>query len=123
MDVIIDNRPDATQLQRFVSVVANGYLALTWSTGLEVNTRGFHIWRSVDGERAHASRITPNLIQARGNNSTYRFEDTTAERNVRYFYWLQEVTRDGATIEYGSIEGMLAPWDGYRIYLPHVERR
>ena len=40
------------------------------ATEKECNLFGFHIWRSKDGDRANAVRITPEMILAKGNNES-----------------------------------------------------
>ncbi|MCA9928554.1 MAG: hypothetical protein KC419_08755 [Anaerolineales bacterium] len=74
-------------------------IIITWETASEVNTAGFHLYRSETAADAYG-RITPRLIPAQGsaaNGSQYRYEDTAVTPNHTYFYQLEEVTLNGET--------------------------
>ena len=72
-----------------------------WTTGAELNTFGFAVYRSATGNRSDATPVSTAMIAARGGNNRYEFVDTTAQAGQAYAYWLMEVETTGATIEYG----------------------
>ncbi len=100
---------------------ANG-IVVRWSTSAELNTFGFYLYRSADGQRAHAVRVTADLIPARGRGGSgitdYSWLDTAVQSDTIYSYWLQEVELNGTTNEYGPASAAIAPAQGYRTYLP-----
>lgn len=107
------SQPTAIVLARFV-VDGNRVL---WETSAEIDTYGFHLWRSASGQRADAERITTNLIAARGRQggASYAFVDASAVPNTHYTYWLQEIELDGDAIEYGPARATVG-----RIFVPVV---
>jgi uncharacterized repeat protein (TIGR01451 family) len=111
-------------------------LRIDWVTGSEINTWGFHLWRSAsrlqqsDGNRNEAERITGELVVATGGptlGARYSVVDRTVQPGVRYTYWLQEIELDGTHNEYGPIQGGVGLNGGdlptnssLRIFLPMV---
>ncbi|NJN18056.1 MAG: DUF11 domain-containing protein [Oscillochloris sp.] len=98
---------------------------VAWTTGMELNSAGFHVYRAASTNRAKALRITPQLITARGGASSgasYSFLDSGAAPGVSYYYWLVEIERDGDRTEYGParVGGTLS--DQFRIHLPLLFR-
>ncbi|NNJ10065.1 DUF11 domain-containing protein [Chloroflexales bacterium ZM16-3] len=103
---------------------AKGVLVI-WSTGTELNSRGFHIYRSDTGSRADAVKITPRLILARGDTSTgasYSFLDADALPDVSYSYWLVEQDSGGASSEFGPVSPASLTGGENTVYLPLVIR-
>jgi uncharacterized repeat protein (TIGR01451 family) len=99
-----------------------GAVALSWTTGIELNTAGFVLYRSADGTRASALRITPAAIVAQGSaagGASYRFIDLTVRAGERYSYWLREVEAGGVSSEYGPVSPQPRLNAGsQRVYLP-----
>jgi hypothetical protein len=96
-----------------------------WATSSERDTWGFHVWRSADGTRANAVRVTQQLIIGQGRNggATYQWLDTSAQPNVTYTYWLEEITLNGASHDHGPSNAVrLIVMGANRIYLPLVVR-
>lgn len=88
---------------------------------MEMNLRGFHLWRSSTGQRADAVQITPTLIYSRGSASTgaeYQVVDPHVTNGTTYTYWLQEVETTGAVVDADVTVGQLL----HMIFLPLVER-
>ena len=109
----------------FTATPEGGTIVVRWVTAAEHNTWGFHVYRSADGVRAHANRVTTDLILGRGRSqgASYSWTDTTAQAGVRYTYWLQEVETDGTTNEYGPAKTAAGPnTSGYRVFLPFAQR-
>jgi uncharacterized repeat protein (TIGR01451 family) len=97
--------PTAIVLTEFRLVATSTGWDILWSTGAEVNTRGFLIYRSTAG-RDKAQLLTPLPIPARGSSTSgasYRFSDHTALVGIDYSYWLVEIELDGTFTEYGPL--------------------
>jgi hypothetical protein len=118
-------RPSAIQLGSFAAVPDVGGIRLRWETAAEQNTWGFYLYRSADRTRAHAIRITPQLIAATGGPSggaSYSWLDATAAPNTDYAYWLQEVELGGTVHEYGPATAARPGASASQIFLPLVRR-
>ncbi len=101
-------------------------IMVRWATSAEFNTWGFYLYRSADGDRSHAVRVTPDLIpgQGRGANgmSQYSWLDNTVLSDTIYTYWLQEIELNGTTNEYGPTRVVITPAANHVIYLSLVNR-
>jgi uncharacterized repeat protein (TIGR01451 family) len=117
--------PTAIRLVSFTATPEGAAIVVRWETSAELNTWGFELYRSADGRREHAERVTPQLIlgSGRAQGAAYSWTDTTAEVGVRYSYWLREVEVSGASNEYGPASAARGPAAGsYRLFAPLVRR-
>jgi predicted outer membrane repeat protein len=115
----------AITLARFTAQPGTGGVHLVWETGMELDTWGFHLWRSNDGTRANAIRLTDRLILAEGHRTggaTYRWTDTSAVAATGYSYWLEEVELSGISSSYGPAAWQTTPQQAGRVFLPLVVR-
>lgn len=122
---IVPSSPTAIQLLSFAATRTNGGVAVHWQTAAEVNTLGFHLFRSTTVQRADAERITPTRIVAtgRGTGASYTWLDTTAQTGVAYTYWLQENETDGTANEYGPVRvGGARVQAGNTVFIPMIVR-
>lgn len=113
----------AIELVSFTATRQGERIQVRWVTGAELNTWGFHLYRSADGTRANAVRVTPTLIPGRGRGqetTTYTWTDTAVEAGTSYSYWLQEIELDGDTIEYGPAVTTAPQVTETRVFLPLV---
>ncbi|MCX7789061.1 MAG: DUF11 domain-containing protein, partial [Chloroflexaceae bacterium] len=120
-DVRTFSRLTPVTLKRFTAIQTPSGVQVEWETGVEINTLGFYLYRSSDGTRATAGRVTPSLVAARGSSSggeRYSFLDTAAMPGGAYTYWLVEVERGGQTSEYGP----LTPINPTLVWLPVLRR-
>ena len=81
-------------------------IMLTWETASEVNSLGFHVWRS-DAKDGDYERITTSLIAGQGNSSAgavYSFTDRNYEGNATYYYRIEQVDADGGSEMFSAIE-------------------
>jgi hypothetical protein len=92
----------AIRLDDFTATTENGFITLKWTTGAEINSAGFHIWRAeVDqfGAYINLNQITiGNLIPAQGesyNSIDYSHRDEAVSPNTTYYYALEEVDNNG----------------------------
>ena len=90
---------NAVSLSGFSTQQSGNFVEVSWTTGTEINSFGFALYRSTDNSRANATLVTAEMIAARGP-STYRFVDRTADPSQRYTYWLVEMETDGKLNEY-----------------------
>jgi uncharacterized repeat protein (TIGR01451 family) len=116
--------PTAIVLTEFRLVATSTGWDILWSTGAEVNTRGFLIYRSTAG-RDKAQLLTPLPIPARGSSTSgasYRFSDHTALVGIDYSYWLVEIELDGTFTEYGPLQSRGTISQQYRYFIPLIGR-
>jgi len=114
----------AVVLTEFHLVATSTGWDILWSTGTEVNTRGFLIYRSTAG-RDKAQLLTPLPIPARGSSTSgasYRFSDHTALVGIDYSYWLVEIELDGTFTEYGPLHSRGTISQQYRYFIPLIGR-
>jgi hypothetical protein len=101
-------------------------VVVRWVTTAEINTWGFQIYRSADGTRASATRVTPTFIpgQGRGHGgASYRWSDSDAVVGSTYTYWLVETEIGGATNEYGPATAGAQPSALiYHLFMPLAAR-
>lgn len=125
VEVGIDDSPTSITLLRFTAVPHSQGVFLRWVTGVEVDTQGFHLWRSGDGTRDNAVRITADLIPATGGvaGATYTLIDSSVVMDHTYTYWLQSVDRDTSLHEYGPLTITLEarPSQGNVLFLPLIQ--
>jgi hypothetical protein len=118
--------PTAITLDSFTATREGGSVVVRWTTSAEIDTLGFHLYRSADGTRANAMRVTQELIlgQGRGQGGApYSWTDTDAEAGTNYAYWLHEVEISGATNEYGPAVVTVGLTDVlHRVVIPLVSR-
>jgi uncharacterized repeat protein (TIGR01451 family) len=102
--------PTLVVLTSFDAIRDGGGALVRWETALELDSGGFHLYRSANGQRAGATRVTGALIPARGSATSgarYEFFDSTASPYQSYSYWLEEIEIDGGRNDYGPAQ--LAP--------------
>ncbi len=116
-------RETAIALLSFTAIPQpNNTIRVRWVTGAEINTYGFHLFRSTDGNRDTAVRVTDQIILSQGwgqGGATYQWIDTNIQPGASYTYWLQETELDGELLEYGPVStspGQLSL--AQRLYLP-----
>lgn len=102
-DATIINTPTAVELLYFEGTPLSDGVRLRWATFVEVNNRGFHIWRSETGELADAVRITEDLIPGRGygtgGGATYEYIDRRVTEGAVYTYWLVDIEFDDNSVD------------------------
>jgi uncharacterized delta-60 repeat protein len=100
--VVTDFTSGITGFVSFTATRTKPGVLVRWRTRFEVETRGFHIYRERPGKPL--LRVNRELIVARGNSArgaAYSLLDRrTVKGTGRYF--LQEVKRDGRTINRGQ---------------------
>jgi hypothetical protein len=90
--------PTAVELLYFqADLTGEDQVTLTWGTASEIGTYGFNIYRSADGDFAHAELV--HFEPARGGivDTTYEWRETVPSSGV-YTYWLEEVVNRGRNV-------------------------
>jgi hypothetical protein len=113
-------------LARFEAAPVAGGIAVVWETASELDTVGFHLWRS-DRSTAGYARITPGLLPGCGGptrSAEYAYIDMTVTPGATYFYQLEEVDIYGLSAFYGPAGPAIALAQGpiFRVFLPIVSR-
>ena len=81
-----------------------GVVAIEWTTESELDNAGFNILRS-QTEQGPFVKVNPTLIAGAGTTSerqTYKWNDTTAESNVAYYYRIEDVSFSGDRQQLGT---------------------
>jgi uncharacterized repeat protein (TIGR03803 family) len=87
----------------FHVAVSGSHVAVSWKTGAETDTAGFHLWRSTD-EQGDYARITQDLIPSEGGpllGATYRYIDQDVQPGKTYFYKLEDIDTSGESTFHG----------------------
>lgn len=93
------------ELASFTASPGARRVALAWETASELDTAGYHVWRS-ETEGWGYARITKTLIPARGTptqGATYAFEDRRLKPRRTYFYKLEDVDTSGNGTFHGPV--------------------
>jgi len=116
--------PNAIELADFSAIREAGNVVVQWTTVSESKTLGFHLYRSSDGNRANAMRVTSSMIAAQGRSggASYRWIDSNVDDSSTYTYWLVETELDGTTNEYGPASTNGTQANSYRIFAPMTTR-
>jgi uncharacterized repeat protein (TIGR01451 family) len=116
--------PTAISLSQFEITANFGQITLNWATILEIDSRGFNIYRATDPD-GPAVLVNSALIDSQtwlGQSISppyeYQYIDTDVLPGVVYFYWLEEISTSGQPTLYGP-ESVLNP---HWIYLPALRR-
>jgi len=91
------------ELISFTAVAKNGKVILNWSTGTEIDTVGFNLYRA-QVENGKYMKINSAFIQAQGSVTTgaaYTFTDSTVTNAKTYFYKLEDIDRSDISTLHG----------------------
>ena len=125
-DVEIIIGKDAIQLLYLRAGPSSGGVLVEWGTLLEIDTFGFWLHRSDDGQLAHALPVA--FIPAQGQFSlgtAYQYLDTSLPPGL-YHYWLTEIENNGKQTTYDPVSARPGKNEAdlpYRLYLPLIQRK
>jgi len=91
-------------------------ITVEWTTESEVNTAGFHLYRS-ESPDGPFERVTQELIPASPDpilGGHYVYTDTDVLPGQVYYYQLEDVEFDGTSTRHGPIEAKVGASDGLR---------
>ena len=98
------NGPAAVELERFLAIPGPLQIQIEWETAAELDSEGFFLNRSMDGEEY--TRITPTLIPAVGGpiwGEEYAWVDHDVIPGVTYSYVLEEIDIYGQSSLFGPV--------------------
>jgi hypothetical protein len=81
------------------------HIAVQWTTGSEINTAGFNLYRS-ESAAGPFNRINAQLIPAANDpiaGGKYHYEDDDVKPGQTYYYELEDVELGGASTRHGPI--------------------
>jgi len=85
-------------------------IEITWITQSETNNSGFHLYRSLDDNLESASLISLLISDATaisGTMRTYKYNDAEVEPDIRYYYWLESLSLNGASHYFGPVNTII----------------
>lgn len=89
------------QLLRFGLTGQGHSVLVAWATASEVNSTGFGVERSLDGQTWQQV----GFVASKGNNSTYTYLDSPTQFNQPLYYRLRQVDQDG-TVAYSIVQAI-----------------
>jgi len=98
--------PMAVELVRFEAVPGSLGIVLAWETASEIDSAGFHLWRSASAGEPF-DRITAEMIAAEGGlfwGASYTYEDLEVEMGRTYWYKLEDIDVYGRSTFHGPVE-------------------
>lgn len=104
--------PLAITLASFTATAEDGCVEVAWETATEINTAGFHVWRS-DNPLIGFVRVTSGMIASTSEMETmgagYSFRDCGVDfaTGAKYYYMLEEIEID--TTGSGNMHGPIGP--------------
>ncbi len=101
------------ELSSFNVACTAGRVVITWTTQSETQNLGFHIFKS-ETPTGQKIRANKELIKGAINSETrrdYRWEEPVDKAGQVWYYWLADVSTDGAMRFYGPkrVETIAAP--------------
>jgi hypothetical protein len=107
----LKNIATAVELLSFDATGQEESIELSWETANEIDNLGFNLYRatSVDGSRAriNAELIPTQVPPGSPFGAVYMYEDTLAEPNQLYYYWLEVVDIYGQSELYGPVDAQV----------------
>lgn len=83
-----------------------------WSTAIELETLGFHLYRATTPTFADATRLNSEMIPAQGtggaSGASYDYRDSDVTSGALYYYWLEDVDTAGHTSRNGPVSATVA---------------
>ena len=105
--------PLLVDLVSFTATALENHVILEWETASEIDTAGFHLWRSETNGGEYA-RITDYLIPAEGSPSwgaEYEYDDLDVEPGRTYFYKLEDIDYSGDSTFHGPVRACVGVVD------------
>ena len=90
----------AVTLTSFTAAGRDGAVDLSWQTASELDNLGFHLYRSLVGERALRRGSRRRVIPGLGSSAigtSYSYRDSGLTNGVTYFYKLEDIETSGKT--------------------------
>lgn len=97
--------PTAVELASFDAAGGDGQVVVSWSTALELDNLGFHLYRSTSADGVY-TRVTSQPIPGLGSSpvgASYQYVDDGVTNGVTYFYELEDIETTGRTKRHGPV--------------------
>lgn len=98
--------PAAVTLEDFAAMAQGEAVRVQWTTAMELENLGFHLWRGTD-ESGPSERLNAALIPSQSPGGTqgysYEFLDSNVEVGTLYYYWLEDVDVHGHITRHGPV--------------------
>ena len=92
-------------LASFTATPGAKQVGLAWTTGSEVDTAGFNIWRSATATGTFV-KVNPSLIPASGispSGASYTWTDTAVSAGQTWYYKLEDIDTAGVKTLHGPV--------------------
>lgn len=104
------SKPTAVSLSAFQATAETSgparQISVAWSTGSEINTAGFNLYRSERAEGPY-ERINSDLIPASNDavaGGEYQYLDSSVVPDHKYYYQLEDVELNGTSVRHPAVE-------------------
>ncbi len=100
--------PTAVELMSFAATALDGAVDLSWATGSELDSLGFHVYRS-PLDSGPWTRLTASLIPGLGSSplgQSYSWLDSGLTNGVRYYYRLEDVDTSSVSTFHGPVSAV-----------------
>ena len=100
--------PTLVDLASFDAIWEEATVAVRWETLSEIDTEGFHLWRS-ETEEGTYSKINPEMILSEGSaihGAVYEFSDLDVQSGLTYWYKLEDLDIYGVSTFHGPVEAV-----------------
>lgn len=116
--------PTSVWVASFTAQPSGEAILITWQTASEVDTEGFHLYRSENGAPGSYARLNTELIPSKvtggPGGADYEWTDAGVLPGQVYYYLLEAVDIHGGTTQFGPVLGSLLGQADHRIYLPLI---
>jgi hypothetical protein len=121
LSTVFDARA-AVVFKSFGAVQDGSTILVTWETATELYSIAFNLYRSESASGPWTKLVNQQPAQGDGvTGRKYRYSDADVEPDVRYYYYLKEVTQTGLGSEVGPVDARVE-LTTHRLYLPVVVR-
>lgn len=109
LPIVIGNQDPTlpVELSSFTATLTSDmFVNIAWIAQSETNHAGYNVYRAESDALDSALKLNPALINdgtSLGTQISYSFSDFEAYTNMKYYYWLESMSLDGASDFYGPL--------------------
>jgi hypothetical protein len=99
------DEPTALTLSSFIVTDHDRWVAVEWTSAVEMDLAGFNLYRTLD-EDGELLRLNGAQIAGRGDaltGATYTFRDCSVSDGTTYYYWLEDLDVEGRATYHGPV--------------------
>ncbi len=96
------------ELSAFKAIPGNRQVILVWETKSEIDNAGFNIYRA-EAEDVEYIQVNDSMIPAKASSmegASYLFIDNSVKNRETYYYKLEDVDLNGATMMHGPVSAI-----------------